>query len=112
MRVVFGLGHPIVVASDAACDYIEAPNQHTSRFFRMVDINKYGMRSAPFAAQPAPGVLRIMFVGNSVTYGTSRIGQADIFTQILRRELPPIAHRPVEVLNASASPEPCREWMA
>ncbi len=31
------------------------------------------------------------------------MGQADIFTQILRRDLPSIVHRPVEVLNASAS---------
>lgn len=103
LRLLLGLGHPIVVAPDVACSYIEAPNQHTWRFFHEVRINRYGMRSAEFAAQPAPGSLRVLFVGDSVTYGTSRVGQSEIFTQILRRELPSAVHQPVEVLNASAS---------
>lgn len=103
LRLLFGLGNPIVVAPDAACSYIEAPNQHTYRFFHEATTNHYGMRSAAFAPLPAPGTLRIMFVGDSITYGTSRVGQHDLFTQILLRELPSIVHRPVEVLNASAS---------
>jgi len=103
LRLLLGLGHPIVVAPDAACSYIEAPNQHTYRFFHEVNINQYGMRSGAFSPQPAPGSLRIMFVGDSIAYGTSRVGQSYIFTQILRRGLPAIVHRPVEVLNASAS---------
>lgn len=100
---LLGLGNPIVVAPDAACAFIEAPNQHAYRFFHEVDIDRFGMRSAPFAPEPAPGTLRIMFVGDSITYGTTRVGQSDIFTQILRRNLPAIVHQPVEVLNASAS---------
>lgn len=103
LRLLFGLGNPIVVAPDAACSYIEAPNQHTYRFFHEVRINRYGMRSTAFAPQPAPGTLRIIFFGDSVTYGTSRVGQSDLFTQILRRDLPSTVHQPVEVLNASAS---------
>jgi len=103
LRLLFGLGNPIVVTPDAACSYIEAPNQHTYRFFHEVDINQYGMRSDAFAPHPSPGTLRIMFVGDSVAYGTSQVGQQYIFTQLLRRDLPSIVHHPVEVLNASAS---------
>jgi hypothetical protein len=61
------------------------------------------MRSDAFPAEPAAGTLRILFVGDSVTYGTSRIDQPKIFTEILHRDLPGIVQRPVEVLNASAS---------
>ena len=43
-----------------------------------------------------------MFVGDSLTYGTSRVDQKQIFTEILHRDLPSIVHHPVEVLNASA----------
>jgi len=38
-----------------------------------------------------------------ITYGTSRVDQQQIFTEILHRDLPSILHRSVEVLNASAS---------
>jgi hypothetical protein len=46
--------------------------------------------------------MRILFVGDSLTYGTSRVDQSQIFTEILHRELPSIVHKPVDVLNASA----------
>lgn len=60
------------------------------------------MRSDPVQEEPAPGDLRVLFLGDSVTYGTSRVDQFDLFTQILHRELPSVVHHPVEVLNASA----------
>lgn len=43
-----------------------------------------------------------MFVGDSVTYGTSHVDQSRIFTELLHRGLPSVVHQPVEVLNASA----------
>ncbi|MGH9607840.1 MAG: SGNH/GDSL hydrolase family protein [Terracidiphilus sp.] len=103
LGLVFGLGNPVLIAPDAACNYITKPNQNVYRFFKHTRTNQYGMRSAPFPAVPPAGTMRILFVGDSVTYGTSRVGQSQIFTQILRRELPAVVDRPVEVLNASAS---------
>lgn len=102
LRFVFGLGNPVLVAPDAACGYILKPNQNVDRFFCHTRTNRYGMRSGPVQEEPAPGALRIMFLGDSVTYGTSRVDQSDLFTQILHRELPSVVHQPVEVLNASA----------
>lgn len=99
---IFGLGNPVLIAPDGPCAYIVKPNQNDYRFFCHIRINQFGMRSAPFATLPAPGALRILFVGDSVTYGTTRVDQSKIFTQILRRNLPSVVHRPVEVLNASA----------
>jgi hypothetical protein len=43
-----------------------------------------------------------MFVGDSITYGTSRVDQDQLFTELIHRDLPAIVHGPVEVLNASA----------
>lgn len=97
-----GLGSPVLVAPDSACSYILAPNQSTYRFFCRTHTDRFGMRSDPFAPIPAPGTLRIMFIGDSVTYGTSHIDQSRIFTEVLHRELPSVLHQPVEVLNASA----------
>jgi hypothetical protein len=61
------------------------------------------MRSDEVAAHRDMRTLRVLFVGDSITYGTSRVDQSQIFTEILHRDLPSILHRPVEVLNASAS---------
>lgn len=102
LRFVLGLGNPVVVVPDAACAYTLAPNQNTFRFFCHTHTNRYGMRSDAFAPEPAPGTLRIMFVGDSVTYGTSHVDQSRIFTELLHRGLPSVLHQPVEVLNASA----------
>ena len=102
LRFVLGLGNPVVVVPDAACAYTLAPDQNTFRFFCHTHTNSYGMRSDAFASVPAPGTLRIMFVGDSVTYGTSHVDQSRIFTEVLHRELPAVVHQPVEVLNGSA----------
>jgi lysophospholipase L1-like esterase len=103
LRLVLGLGNPVLVTPDAACAYFFKPNQNAYRFFCHTHINAYGMRADPVPPAKDPGTLRIMFIGDSVTYGTSHIDQSKIFTEIIHRDLPSFVHRPVEVLNASAS---------
>ena len=102
LRFGLGIGNPVLVVPDAACGYILKPSQHLKRFGAHIDTNSLGMRSSDFSPAKDPHTLRILFVGDSLTYGTSRVDQNDLFTQILRRELPAKAGRPVEVLNASA----------
>lgn len=97
-----GLGRPVLITPDAACEYILKPNQNLTRFFAHTYVNAYGMRSEEIPAIRDPHALRIMFVGDSMTYGTSQVDQSSIFTQLLHRDLPSVIHRPVEVLNASA----------
>jgi len=64
-----------------------------------------------FPPCPRPGVVRVLFVGDSLTYGTTHVDQRNIFTQIVGRGLPSIVHHPVEVLNASANGwAPDNEW--
>lgn len=102
LTVVFGLGNPILYRYDPACAYLPAPDQQVRRFFAENDTNSFGMRSPQVSAHKPSGMLRVMVVGDSVTYGTSYVDQSKIFTSILGRELPSQLHRPVEVLNASA----------
>jgi len=102
LRLGLGLGNPIQIEPDPACSYILKPDQDVVRFFVHTHINHYGMRSDDLPAQRAAGALRLLFVGDSVTYGSTRVDQRDIFTEVLHRDLPAIVHRPVEVLNASA----------
>lgn len=102
LRLVLGLGNPVLIAPDAACEYILKPNQEVHRFFAHTRINHYGMRSADFSEVPLPQSLRILFIGDSLTYGTSRVDQEKIFTEIVHRDLPAVIHQRVEVLNASA----------
>lgn len=103
LRFGLGFGHPILIAPDPDCGYIVKPDQHAFRFFSHTDINRYGMRSAEVPNLRIPHSLRVMFVGDSTTYGTSRIDQSRVFTELVHSELPAIVHEPVEVLNASAS---------
>jgi hypothetical protein len=102
LRFVFGLGIPVLYQYDAACGYLPVPNQQVRRFFSENDINSFGMRSPEIPAHKSPGTLRILFLGDSVTYGTTYVDQSQIFTSLLARDLPRQLHRQVEVLNASA----------
>jgi hypothetical protein len=102
LRFGFGLGNPVLIQSDSACSYVLKPDQDVVRFLVRTRINHLGMRSDEVADAHVPGTLRLLFVGDSITYGTTRVDQKDIFTEVLHRELPAIVHRPVEVLNASA----------
>src|SRR5665213_2780210 len=102
LRLILGLGHPLLFVRDPACGYLLAPNQNVRRYFCVNQINAYSMRSPPVRASKAPDELRVLFIGDSVTYGQTFTNQPEIFTSILARELPSHLHRPVEALNASA----------
>jgi len=102
LRAIFGLGHPLLYAGDAASGYIPRPNQQLRRFGATIRINAYGMRSGAVAATPAPDRLRLLFIGDSVTFGTTYVDQAQIFTERLQADFGRWHGRTLEVLNASA----------
>ena len=111
LRFGLGLGDPVLIAPDSACSYITRPDQNIYRFFVHTYINHYGMRSDEVLPRPRSGVVRVLFVGDSLTYGTTHVDQRNIFTQIVGRRLPSIVHYPVEILNASANGwAPDNEW--
>lgn len=100
---MFGVGDPVLLQADRQCAYVMQPNQNHFRLLKHTRINSKSMRSEEFSLRKAPEVYRLMFVGDSITFGTTQIDQPEIFTEILRRELPSTVHRHIEVLNASAN---------
>jgi len=102
LRLVFGLGSPLLYQQDPACGYLPKPDQKIYRFFCHNQINHWGMRSTDFAMPRPPGTFRILMIGDSVTYGTTYVDQPLIFTSLLNTSLPSPEHPNIEVLNASA----------
>jgi hypothetical protein len=104
-----GFGSPALVVQNSFTSYELRPEQNVVRRWPLsedrvsrVTTNRVGMRADEIPPNHSPGVLRIFFVGDSLTYGTTQVDQKHIFTELVHRELPGILHRPVEVMNASA----------
>lgn len=103
LRAVVGLGNPILYRVDPACGYISLPNQHLRRFLARTDLNSHGLRGPEFADTKPPGRLRMMFLGDSITYGTTRVDQSHIFVALIRKQLAEQTGRRIETINASAN---------
>jgi lysophospholipase L1-like esterase len=107
---VFGFGNPILVAPNQLTNYELLPDQSIRRMWPLSDswvahvrTNHHGMRSDEISDSKPAGVLRLYFLGDSYTYGTTQIDQEQIFTALLQHDLPAIVHMPVEVMNGSIS---------
>jgi lysophospholipase L1-like esterase len=102
LRYGLGLGRPLLLQKDPDIGYLYQPRQHLQRFGHRVDINSFHQRGAEIDANPAPGKTRILFVGDSVTFGTTLLDQEEILTEHVVRAWRETGLMPVEVLNASA----------
>jgi hypothetical protein len=102
LRFGAGLGNPVLYQADAACGYLPKANQNIRRFGSVNFINAFSQRAADLPAIKQTGHYRALFIGDSVTYGTSYVDQSEIVTSLLARSLPQTLHRPVDVMNASA----------
>lgn len=107
LRFMFGLSSPVLILPDkgeaaGGYGYIPAPDQDVVRFLAHNKINHFSMRSDDINATKKPSHVRVLFIGDSVTYGTTFIDQSRIFTSLVARDLPERVGHPVDVLNASA----------
>jgi lysophospholipase L1-like esterase len=102
LRVVLGLGHPLLIKPNKIYGYMPAPNQNLQRFFSHIRINSFGMRSEDVPREKSPGTRRILFVGDSVTFGTTYLDQADIFTSRIQEDFRNQVTE-TQVLNASSN---------
>ena len=87
LRLVFGFGTPVLYQEDAAAGYLLQPNQHVYRIFCHNDTNHVSMRSDEFAMPKPAGTYRVLFIGDSITYGTTHVDQPLIFTSLLEKSL-------------------------
>ena len=88
----YGLGDPIIYYKDAAYGYALEPSQRSVRLRNsVVTINESGLRSQD-NWQLAKGK-RILFIGDSVTYGGSYVDDSEIFSTFHSdRDLDPPPH--------------------
>ena len=97
-----GLGNPLLYEK-TAYGYRVVPGQTVKRFGHRVSYNAYGMRSEPTSATPAPSTLRILCMGDSITFGSTSTDQALTYPYqlqaLLNARSGPLRY---EVLNISA----------
>lgn len=102
LRFGLGLGSPVVYRLDPAAGYVPTGAQQTTRFGSRVAINRYGMRSPEAAPTPPAGETRLLFVGDSVTFGPTYVDQEDLFVSRIPTDLGSHGRGRWEALNASA----------
>jgi lysophospholipase L1-like esterase len=101
LRLLFGLGNPILSEADSYTGYRFQPDQKVVRFGKRIEYNQYSQRSKPITLQKPKETLRILMIGDSVLNGGNPIDQKQVITEQLQAKLK-AAVQHTEVLNASA----------
>lgn len=87
LRILYGFGNPILYDTNPFYGYRPIPNQVTSRFGgKTVRINNLGLRSDENWDAGTAG--KILFLGNSVTYGGSYIVNSELFSTLATSNSP------------------------
>jgi len=88
------------VQADDEIGYFFQAEQDLQRFGNRVYINRYHQRSDELADHD--GSLRVLFIGDSVTWGGVVLDQEETYPELFQRVVRDTCERPVEALNASA----------
>jgi len=102
-RFGLGLGDPPLMIRDEACGYRFAPNQSVTRFGNHVSYDARSVRGSSAAVDAdAPGVLRVLAIGDSVLNGGALADDADTVTGVLNQLGVRRDDRRLQFLNLSA----------
>jgi len=94
---VCGFGHPLIYkASDAGYELVA--NQTSTRMGETTHVNTFGLRGPEMLPASAPGMTRILSLGDSVANGGATISDDQTYPAQLQNDL----GSKTEVLNASA----------
>lgn len=97
-----GLGRPLLYEK-TSYGYRVVPGQSLNRFGNRIYYNEQGLRSEMIAPRPPPHTLRILCVGDSITFGSTATDQQLTYPYLLRQALSVRdRQQSFEVLNASA----------
>lgn len=81
LRGLYGLGNPVLYQSNPLYGYRPAPSQELTRFSgARIQINNLGLRARRDWDAKRAG--RVLFLGDSVTYGGSYIDTSELFTEL------------------------------
>ena len=75
----YGLGNPLIYQYSNVLGYEIKPNQKTKRLGNKIKINEEGMRSNHQWSKKKH--YKLLFFGDSVTYGGSIVSNSDLFTE-------------------------------
>jgi hypothetical protein len=116
LRLLVGLGNPLLYRADEEIGYLLAPNQCVRRFGNRITINEYSMRSPTITRTRPASVLRVLLLGDSIANGASWTDQAQTISARITTQLELVIREAstqnrtlqntferVEVLNASAN---------
>jgi hypothetical protein len=102
LRLAFGFGSPLLYQRDDRVGYLPRPSQNLNLFGVTTRINRFGMRSDDFTDPKPPERIRLLFIGDSVTFGTTYVDQSNLFSEKTKSSLTKALNGPVDVLNMSA----------
>jgi len=98
-----GLGRPILYDNRLAWGFRPLPSQTQSRWLgARVHVNALGVRGPEVGATRAPGATRLLFLGDSVTWGGSYVDDDALFAAVAARRLARDG-RDVEWLDAAVN---------
>ncbi|HEU5074057.1 MAG TPA: SGNH/GDSL hydrolase family protein [Polyangiaceae bacterium] len=95
-----GFGDPPLHHLDAKIEYYAKQGSYR-RHGNFVQVNAFGMRGEP--VRPRGTQLRVLLLGDSIVFGTYRVGQDELISTSLEPELARLSKRDVEVLNVACS---------
>jgi len=99
-----GLGDPILYDNRAAYGYRPFPNQVRRRLLgARISVNDLGVRGPAVAPERPAKTVRVLFLGDSVTWGGSAVDDHDIFPAVAGRTLAAAIGAPVETLDAGVN---------
>jgi len=64
---------------DPRYGYLMRPRQMVSTYGDPIEINALGLRGPPLLEPKPEGVVRVLFLGDSITYGGGRIHEGELF---------------------------------
>jgi len=80
---LWGLGSPVLYDNRLAWGYRPLPNQTHQRIAQArVRVNAFGVRGADVDPRRPPGVERLLFLGDSVTWGGSYVDDRQLFGMV------------------------------
>ena len=99
---VLKVGDPPIYYRDAAFGYLAVPDQWPSTRGIPYRINQAGLRGADFPATKPAGTFRVVFIGDSVTFGGGVVSDSDTYVVQVADALARQLHRKVDSVNISA----------
>ena len=86
LRAIMGLGNPVIYDSNPIYGYRLLPDQEVSRFYGSdIRINNLGLRANEDWDDQVEN--KILFLGDSVTYGGSNVSNDELFSYLALRDL-------------------------